>query len=46
MKALCKHCQLNCKKIGLVDCGKYSAKANKPEQLRIQINEAYKNQDY
>lgn len=46
MKVLCKHCQLNCKKIGLVDCGKYSAKANKPEQLRTQINEAYKNQDY
>lgn len=46
MKVLCKHCQLNCKKIGLVDCDSYSAKANRPEQLRNQINEAYKNQDY
>jgi hypothetical protein len=46
MKVLCKHCQSSCKKIGLVECSSYNAKANRPQQLQIQINEAYKSHDY
>jgi hypothetical protein len=46
MKALCKHCQLNCKRTGLVDCNKYNAKANRPEQLKEEINNAYKVGNY
>lgn len=46
MKALCKHCQSSCKKIGLVECDRYNAKANRPQQLEKEINEAYKKQDY
>lgn len=46
MKTLCRHCQSNCKKIGLVDCDKYNAKANRPEQLKDEINKAYKDHDY
>jgi len=46
MKVLCKHCQLTCKKIGLVNCSKYSAIADKPQQLKAAINKAYKGGDY
>jgi len=46
MKVLCRHCQSNCKKIGLVECDRYDAKANRPKQLEEQINIAYKNKDY
>jgi len=46
MKVLCKHCQLTCKKIGLVNCDKYSAIADKPQQLKAAINMAYKEGDY
>lgn len=46
MKVLCKHCQSSCKKIGLVECDKYNAKSNRPEQLKYEINKAYKNKDY
>lgn len=45
MKVICKHYQNSCKKIGAVECNKYNAKANKPEQLRKQINKAYKIMD-
>lgn len=45
MKVICKHCQNSCKKIGAVECDKYNAKSNNPEQLRLQINEAYKKGD-
>lgn len=45
MKVICKHCQNSCKKIGAVECDKYNAKSNKPEQIRKQINKAYKNMD-
>lgn len=41
MKVLCNHCQLPCKRIGLVECSKYNAKANKPQQLQEQIKKAY-----
>jgi len=46
VKVLCKHCQSLCKRIGLIDCDKYNAKANRPAQLQSEINEAYKKQDY
>jgi hypothetical protein len=46
MKVLCKHCQLTCKKTGLVNCDKYSAIADKPQQLKTAINKAYKEDDY
>lgn len=46
MKVLCIHCELSCKKSGLIECGKYSAKANKLENLKADINKAYKARDY
>jgi len=46
MKALCRHCQNSCKRIGLIDCDKYSAKANKPQQLQNEINELFKQNKY
>jgi len=46
MKVLCRHCQLPCKRIGLVTCDRYNAKANRPEQLRIQINNLFKQNKY
>jgi len=42
MKVLCRHCQSSCKKIGLVECDKYNAKANRPAQLEKEINELFK----
>lgn len=46
MKVLCKHCQNTCKQIGLVECDKYNAKANRPEQLKLLINKAYKDRNF
>lgn len=46
MKCLCRHCQNPCKKIGLIDCDKYNAKANRPQQLQNEINELFKQNKY
>jgi len=46
MKVLCKHCQNTCKQIGLIECDKYNAKANIPEQLKEAINKAYKERNF
>jgi hypothetical protein len=46
MKALCRHCQSSCKKIGLVECDSYNAKANRPAQLEKEISNAYKDGRY
>lgn len=37
----CKHCIKKCKSIGKKDCLNYEAKANKPEQLKIDIKRAF-----
>ena len=44
-KVLCRHCSLSCKKIGLVNCSLYNAKANRPEQFKAEIKLAYANND-
>jgi len=46
MKVLCRHCQNPCKKIGLIDCDKYNAKASRPQQLQSEINELFKQNKY
>lgn len=46
MKVLCKHCANTCKRIGAVECSKYNAKANKPQQLQEQIKKAYSEGEY
>lgn len=46
MKVLCKHCQKTCKQIGIFKCDKYNAKSNRPEQLKDEINKAYKDRNY
>jgi len=43
---ICKHCQLSCKKGSLPKCDKYQSKANRPEQLKIEIREAFQKGDY
>jgi len=42
----CKHCQNSCKVKGKTECNKYQSKANRPEQLKQEIREAFKNRDY
>jgi hypothetical protein len=42
----CKHCSNSCKSIGKTDCEKYQAKANRPEQLKNEIREAFRNENY
>lgn len=46
MKVLCRHCQNPCKRIGLIECDKYNAKANRPAQLQTEINELFKQNKY
>jgi len=42
----CKHCQLLCKVKDKIECSKYQPIANRPEQLKIEIREAFKSGDY
>jgi hypothetical protein len=42
----CKHCQLLCKVQGKTECTSYQAKASRPEQLKEEIKEAFKNNNY
>lgn len=46
MKVLCRHCQNPCKRIGLVECDKYNAKANRPQQIEVEIKKAYASRDF
>jgi len=43
---ICKHCQLPCKIGSIKDCDKYQSIASRPEQLKIEIREAFKIGDY
>jgi len=43
---ICKHCQKSCKVGSLPKCDKYQSIANRPEQLKIEIKEAFKIGDY
>ena len=40
---LCRHCSLKCKKIGLIECNKYTPIANKFENMKEEIRLAYAN---
>jgi len=42
----CKHCYLTCKVKGKTECDNYQSIANRPEQLKIEIKEAFKIGDY
>ncbi len=42
----CKHCFLTCKAKGKTECTKYQSIASRPEQLKIEIKEAFKIGDY
>ena len=42
----CKHCQNSCKQIGKSECDKYNSIANRPEQLKDEIREAYRIENY
>jgi len=42
----CKHCYLQCKTLGKTDCDKYQSISSRPEQLKIEIKEAFKIWDY
>ena len=44
-KVLCRHCSLSCKKIGLIECNKYTPIANKFENMKEEIRLAYANND-
>jgi len=46
MKSNCKHCRLSCKTPGLTNCKKEQPKYMRPEQLKIEIREAFKIGDY
>ena len=48
MKIICKHCQLNNKcGVGIKDkCDRYQPIANRPDQLKSEIKQAYVNQDH
>ena len=43
---ICKHCRKSCKVGSLPKCTKYQSIANRPEQLKIEIKEAFKIGDY
>jgi len=43
---ICKHCQKSCKVGSLPKCDKYQPIASRPEQLKIEIKEAFKIGDY
>ncbi len=43
---LCRHCQNPCKKTGLIQCEKYNAKSNRPQQLADEIKKAFKEDRY
>ena len=46
MKIICKHCQLSCK-VGIKDkCDRFHPIANRPEQIKQEIKQAYINNDY
>lgn len=36
----CKHCSKSCKSLGVTECEKYEAKADRPNQLPKLINDA------
>jgi len=42
----CKHCVKLCKVLGKTECDNYQSIANLPEQLKIEIKEAFKIGDY
>jgi len=42
----CKHCVKLCKVKVKTECDKYQSIANRPEQLKIEIKEAFKIGDY
>jgi len=46
MSTNCKHCFLKCKVLGKTECDKYQSIASRPEQLKIEIKEAFKIGDY
>lgn len=46
MKTSCKHCQLSCKTPGMTNCKKEQPKYMRPEQLKIEIREAFQKGDY
>lgn len=42
----CRHCARMCKTLGTKSCNNYTPIANKPEQLRVEIKEAYSKNEY
>jgi len=46
MSTNCKHCYLSCKVKGKTECDKYQSISSRPEQLKIEIREAFKIGNY
>jgi len=42
----CIHCQLSCKQVGKTECETYKPISGKPEQLQIEIKNAFKEGNY
>jgi hypothetical protein len=42
----CIHCLLQCKVKGKTECDSYISKASRPEQLKLEIKEAFSAGDY
>ena len=46
MKIICEHCQLSCK-VGIKEkCNRYQPIANRPEQIKQEIKQAYIDNDH
>ena len=46
MKIICRHCSNSCK-VGIKDkCDRFQPIANRPEQIKQEIKQAYINNDY
>lgn len=46
MKSNCIHCQLPCKQKGKTECTSYNPISKRPQQIEIEIREAFSVGDY